>query len=133
MSTVPQSCIGDSILRQIRVGPTWTKAWWSSVISGTDQLRWTELPLRTALRSLTGRANSSDGGSGLPGVPQPTQTANIPMQTISFNFLQSLLFVVSCRISFYTDVIGAHRNAIFRVDDHRGTQAILVLSRAAPP
>src|SRR5438270_5407471 len=77
MSTVPQSCIGDCILRQIRVGPTWTKAWWSSVISGTDQLRWTEFPLRTALRSLTGRANSRDGGSGIPGVPQ--LAASTPM------------------------------------------------------
>src|SRR5438270_12786741 len=89
MSTVPQSCIGDSILRQIRVGPTWTKAWWSSVISGADQLRWTEFPLRTALRSLTGRANSSDGGSGIPGVPQlesnPTQaTPSANVRFVSF-------------------------------------------------
>jgi hypothetical protein len=96
MSTVPQSCIGDSILRQIRVGPTWTKAWWSSVISGTDQLRWTELPLRTALRSLTGRANSSDGGSGIPGVPQleSNPTEAIPSANVSF-----VSFICSGKIS----------------------------------
>jgi hypothetical protein len=52
-----------------------------------DQVRCTALPFRTAFRSLTGRASSSDGGSGIPGVPQPASKATAANANPNFDFL----------------------------------------------
>jgi hypothetical protein len=60
----PQSCIGVTVLRQIRVGPTTRIACRSVVMPGTVQVRVTRLPLRAARRSCGGFGKSRDGGCG---------------------------------------------------------------------
>ena len=62
--------------RQISVGPGWRILWRSVVLVGAVQVRMTVFPFLRARRSLTGRASSSEGGSGSPGLPQAPSTAS---------------------------------------------------------
>jgi hypothetical protein len=49
---------------------------WSVVWLGIVHVRKTLWPFRTTRKSLTGLGSSSEGGRGIPGVPQPLSKAN---------------------------------------------------------
>src|SRR5215469_3614984 len=72
-------------LRQTFVTPGWRIFCLSVVSKDSDQVRKTLSPLRTARRSLTGRASSSDGGMGGPGLPQPAATPEATRHRASFS------------------------------------------------
>ncbi len=98
-------------LRQMRVGPGWRTVWWSVVLAGTVQARYTLVALarRAQIGDRLGQS-PKQAGMGTPGVPQETSRAASPA-CISGNSSRLASFP-DCESSFCVWISGAETKRV---------------------